>query len=296
MAMLKTNRDRLVKQVVMGQVSHPGLAGGYSTTFEGEPKMTPGTAGIKLNFRVGDSAYGWAADHLEPGVNIRNRGTPRELSALNAFGCIGNEAKVVSGDAKGAIGVVTGKHSWTSTFVDFPLAVLQKLSIDDRIQVTGWGVGLAIEGYEGIRIMSLSPTFFEAMGITEGGSYLKIPVVAEVEAKMMGSGMGGGSGGISDLGDFDIQSTCPELTQNYGLSKIRSGDLVAVRDMLCHYARGIHPGAITIGIVSHAASEHTGHGPGVNPLISAYPGSIKPVIEPKANIAYYLGLRPELKW
>jgi len=294
--MIKTNKDWLVKQVVMGQVSHPRLGAGYSTTFEGKAKIVPGTAGIKLNFRVGDCAYGWIADHLEPGVNIQNRGSPREFSALNAFACIGNEAKIVSGDAKGSIGVVTGKHGWTSTFVDFPQEVLSKLAIDDRVQVVGWGVGLAVEGMEGIRIMSLSPSFFEAMGVKLVDSCLGIPVVAEVEGRMMGSGMGGGSGGISDLGDFDIQSTCPELTEKYGLSKIRSGDLVAIEDMLCHYARGIYQGAITIGIVSHAASEHTGHGPGVNPLISAFPGRVKPIIDPRANIAYYLGLRPDLSW
>lgn len=294
--MLKTNKEWLVKQVVQGQVSHPGLGGGYSTTFEGEPKITPGTAGIKLNFRVGDRAYGWVADHLEPGVNIRNRGTPAEFSALNAFGCIGNEAKAVSGDAKGSTGVVTGKHGWTSTFVDFEWDVLKKLSIDDRIQVVGWGVGLSIEGFEDLRIQSLSPTFLEALGVTQEGSQLVVPVVAEVPGRMMGSGMGGGSGGITDLGDFDIQSTCPELTEKHGFDKIRSGDLVAINDMLCHYARGIYPGAITIGIVSHAASEHTGHGPGVNPLISAMPGRVKPLIEPKANVAYYLKLRPDKEW
>ncbi len=49
-------------------------------------------------------------------------------------------------------------------------------------------------------------------------------------------------------------------------------------------------------IIEHEASEHTGHGPGVNPLISAFPGRVRPFIDPKANIAYYLGLRPDLKW
>lgn len=66
--------------------------------------------------------------------------------------------------------------------------------------------------------------------------------------------------------------------------------------MLSHYARGIHPGAVTIGVVSHGASESAGHGPGVSPIISSPPGRVKPVVDDKANVAYYLGLRPEIDW
>jgi hypothetical protein len=36
-----------------------------------------------------------------------------------------------------------------------------------------------------------------------------------------------------------------------------------------------------------------GHGPGLNPILSALPGRIKTKVDPHANVAYYLGLRPE---
>lgn len=294
--MIRTNKERLIRQAVMGEVSHPQLRRGYRTTFEGRPSIKPGMYGIKLNFRVGDPAYGWVADHPEPGVCIINPGSARQFTALNAFACIGNEARVVSGDGKGAEGVVTGKHGWRNTFVDFPPEVLGKLTIGDKVQVTGWGVGLTVEGFEDVRFMSLSPSLLEAMGVEESNSRLEVPVAMEVPGRMMGSGMGGGSGGIPDLGDFDIQSTCPELTDKYGLGKLRIGDIVAIRDMLSHYARGIHPGAITIAVVSHGASESTGHGPGCPPIMSSHPGRIKPVIDKKANVAYYLGLRPDIEW
>jgi hypothetical protein len=292
----RTNKERLVKLSVMGEIQHPTATGGYRTTFNGRALMVPGGAGVKLNVRVGDPAYGWVSDHLEPGACIVNTGPARQFTALNAFACVGNEARVVTGDAKGALGTVTGKHGWTKTFVDFPMETLERLAIGDKIQVTGWGVGLEVEGFEDIRIMSLSPALLEAMDVKVEGSQLAVPVAKVVEGRMMGSGMGGGSGGIPDLGDFDVQSTCPELTGALGYSDIRIGDILAIKDMLSHYARGIHPGAVTIGVVSHGASSMSGHGPGVSPLISTPPGRLKPVLNPSSNVAYWLGLRPDKKW
>ena len=293
---MKNNKNKLVQVSVMGEISHPSSSGGFRTGFDGIPRLVPGGSGIKLNFRVGDCAYGWIADHFEPGVCLQNKGSVQQFTALNALACIGNEGRIVTGDAKGVIGTVTGKHGYSKTFVDFPLETLKKLTIGDRIQITGWGVGLEIDGYENVRIMSLSPKLLEAMGIKEENHQLVIPVAAIVEGRMMGSGMGGGSGGIPDLGDFDIQSTCTELTNTYDLSKIRIGDVVAIKDMLSHYARGIYPGAITIGIVTHGASFSPGHGPGVSPIMSAYPGKLKPTKDDNANIAYHLNLRPEKDW
>jgi hypothetical protein len=292
---MHTNENSLVKQAVMGEVSHP-LAGTYRTTFEGRPRIVPGMYGVKLNFRVGDPAYGHVSDHLEPGVCIVNPGSVRQHTALNAFACIGNEARVVSGDAKGASGVVTGKHGWQNTFIDFTPEVLGKLVSGDKVQVTGWGTGLAIEGYEDLRFMSMSPRLFKVMRVEDEGSSLTVPVVMEVPGRMMGSGMGGGTGGIPELGDFDVQSTCPELTKRHGLSRLRIGDIVAIRDMLAHYARGIHPGAVTIAVVSHGASGTTGHGPGCAPIISSPPGRINPVTDERANVACLLGLRPDVSW
>ena len=294
--MLKTNKYRLVKQSVLGEIQHPTTGGTYRTTFDGKPLLVPGGSGIKLNFRVGDTAYGWVSDHFEPGVCIVNTGSVRQFTALNAFACIGNVAKVVSGDAKGAKGTVTGKHGYTKTFVDFPQEVLEELTIGDKIQVTGWGVGMEIEGNEDIRVLSLSPQLFEAMNIRERDGVIEVPVAKIVEGRMMGSGMGGGSGGMSDLGDFDIQSTSPELTDQYDLSVIRSGDIVGIKDMFSHYARGIYPDAVTIGVVSHGASASTGHGPGVSPIMSCRTGQLRPIEDPKSNVAYWLGLRPELDW
>jgi hypothetical protein len=49
---------------------------------------------------------------------------------------------------------------------------------------------------------------------------------------------------------------------------------------------------VTIGVVIHGFSDYSGHGPGVNPILSALPGRIKTRIDPQANTATYLGIKP----
>ena len=110
--MLKTNKENLVKWSVQGKIHHP-LGGNYRITFDGKPMVLPATGGISYNVKIGDSAFNWVGDHVEPGVSIRNENTT-ENAALTTFACIGNEAKVVSGDAKGKKGYVTGMHGWTA--------------------------------------------------------------------------------------------------------------------------------------------------------------------------------------
>ena len=111
--MLKTNKENLVKWSVQGKIHHP-LGGNYRITFDGKPMVLPATGGISYNVKIGDSAFNWVGDHVEPGVSIRNENTT-ENAALTTFACIGNEAKVVSGDAKGKKGYVTGMHNSLQT-------------------------------------------------------------------------------------------------------------------------------------------------------------------------------------
>jgi hypothetical protein len=51
---------------------------------------------------------------------------------------------------------------------------------------------------------------------------------------------------------------------------------------------------VTIGVVVHGASDYSGHGPGVNPILSTKDGRIETRIDPDANIALYLGLRDKI--
>lgn len=107
--MIKTNKDKLVQMSVIGEVSSPGMNTPYRITAEGELRVFPGTGGITYNLRIGDNVCGWQADHVEPGVTIKNTDNGFN-GALNTLACIGNKAKIISGDCKGKEGFVTGKH------------------------------------------------------------------------------------------------------------------------------------------------------------------------------------------
>lgn len=73
--MLKTNQADLVAVSVAGAIAHPGFAGlpaePYRLAANGTPFLLPTYGGIVYNVSVGDSAFGWAADCIHPGVSIR---------------------------------------------------------------------------------------------------------------------------------------------------------------------------------------------------------------------------------
>jgi hypothetical protein len=128
------------------------------------------------------------------------------------------------------------------------------------------------------------------MGITIEDGQLVVPVVLEVPGHIMGSGIGWG---FIEALDYDIQTTDPKIVEELGLKKLRLGDLVAIRDHYDFYGNGRYAGAVTIGVCIHGWSDMAGHGPGLNPVLSALPGKIKTRIDPHANTAYYLGIKPK---
>ena len=99
--MVKTNVENLVRTCVLGEV-RPHLArAGYQITHDGRPVAVPSVGGVCYNVKVGDRLWDWVADHLEPGVSTRNRDREDNVG-YNLYSCVGNRARVVSGDAKGA--------------------------------------------------------------------------------------------------------------------------------------------------------------------------------------------------
>lgn len=288
---IKTNKDALLTIAVEGVVQ-PAGALDYSPGYDGKPKLGIGMASINYNVSYGDTTYGWAeADHVEPDVTIqgRDRQSPME-TALALLACIGNEAVVVSGEAHGSKGIYIGRHAGSDDKVWFPAEVKEKLAINDRVLVKARGVGLKIVGFEDVRVNKISPEALEKIGIVVEGNQLVVPVVMEVPGYLMGSGIGGQ--GIEAI-DYDIQTTCPEAVEKFNLEKLRLGDIVAIRDHYDYYGRGRYEGAITIGTVIHGFSDYSGHGPGVNPILSALPGRIKIKLDPKANMARILGIKQD---
>lgn len=288
--LLKTNRDRLITTAVQGVVQ-PARAGTYDTIYDGRPKLGIGMASINYSVSLGDPAYGWAeGDHVEPDVTIQGRDRPSAMEcAVAILACIGNEAEIISGEAKGTKGIYIGRHAGADDLVWFPKSALENLAVNDRVQVKAQGVGLKIEGFEDVRVNKLSPDLLEKLGIVIEKGQLIVPVVLEIPGHIMGSGLGGG---FLESVDYDIQTTCPQVVEEFGLKKLRLGDLVAIRDHYDYYGRGRYKGAVTIGVVIHGFSDYSGHGPGVNPILSALPGRIKTRIDPKANTATYLGIKP----
>ncbi|MCR4391374.1 MAG: DUF4438 domain-containing protein [Candidatus Acetothermia bacterium] len=291
---MRTNADRLIMISVLGEVTNPSVRG-YRITHEGQPVMLPGVGGITYNLRVGDPAVGWAADHAEPGVSLRNLMTDREdlpatNQGLNFLACVGNEATVITGDAKGAKGVVTGKHGGIEhVLVDFPPDTLDKLQIGDKVGIKAYGVGLTLPDHPHVRVMNLDPRLLDRLPVWEEEGALVVGVAHEVPAAIMGSGLGADT---CYRGDYDIQLFDPETVERYGLSDLRLGDLVAIRDTDHSFGRVYRPGALSIGIVVHSDCVVSGHGPGVTTLFTtSKPGALAFRIEPKANLADILGLR-----
>jgi Domain of unknown function (DUF4438) len=146
--MLRTNAEKLIKISVMGEIVSPTIRSVYNISATGKALVLPGIGGITYNLRVGDPACGWEADHVEPSVSVENKENDARSGqaaniAFNTLSCIGNQVIVATGDAKGAKGVVTGKHGGIEhVIVDFPSEVLENLLLGDRILVKAFGLGL----------------------------------------------------------------------------------------------------------------------------------------------------------
>jgi len=296
--MLKTNVDKLVKISVVGEVASPVYGRSvYNISAEGAPVILPGVGGITYNVRVGDPACGWEADHVEPGVSLENKeNDPRygqgANTALNVLACVGNEAVVVSGDAKGAKGVVTGKHGGIDhVLADFQPKDLEKLMLGDKMLVKAFGVGLKLLGCPDVKVMNIDPRFLEALKPKAKGGRLEVPVTHIIPAAVMGSGLGNNQ---AHSGDYDIQLFDESIRKEYGLDDLRLGDLVAIRDADHSYGRIYRKGAVSVGIVVHTNCVTSGHGPGVTTLFTSSTGKIVPKIDAKANIASILKLRTDI--
>lgn len=282
--MLKTNKDKVVKWSVQGKIHHP-LALSYRVTHEGKPVILPSTGGISYNVKIGDCVYGLAGDHVEPGVSIRNEDV-RESNALMTFACIGNEAKVVSGEAKGAKGYVTGMHGGIEhVLVHFDEETLENLAIDDKIMVKAYGQGLKLEGVDDIHIMSIDPNLFEKLGIIEKDGKIQVPVVAKVPPYLMGSGIGSSS---AYTGDYDIMTADFDEIKRLGLDKLKFGDLVLLEDCDNTYGRGYLKGAVSIGVIVHSDCVTLGHGPGVTTIMVSKTPIIEGIIDENANISKHI--------
>lgn len=290
--MLKTNKDHVVEMFLACKPGMPRVGIGWKVDHKGTPFLLPGIGGITLNVKAGDPAFGLAGDHIEPGVSCTaNMEKPNDFpnNSLQLLSCVGNEARLVSGEAKGETGVVLGHHGGSEhIIVEFDQDTKEKMTYEDKIIIRAKGQGLALTDYSEIKLFNLDPDLLEKMNITETGTgKLQVPVTTTVPAACMGSGVGRAHVGA---GDYDVMTSDPDTVKKYNLDKMRFGDFVALMDHDNSYGRAYVQGAVSIGIVVHSDCKLAGHGPGISTLMTCPKPMIEPVVDPTANIADLLGI------
>jgi len=290
---LKTNEDSLVKVAVVGEITHPTMRTTYKITHSGEAVVLPSVGGIRYNVHVGDKAVGWSGDHIEPGVSIINFTKPDDVrspqnTALNVLACVGNKAKVISGDAKGSTGIVIGKHGGIEhVLIDFKPEILEKLVIGDKILIEAYGVGLKLLDFPEIKVMNISPELLHKLQLSISNKKLIVPVTHIIPASIMGSGLGSNS---TYSGDYDIQLFENDFVKKYHLSDLRLGDFVAIDNALHAYGRIYKENTLSIGIVVHTDSVISGHGPGVSTVFTGSKNYLSAKIDKNENLAKILDL------
>jgi hypothetical protein len=294
--MIKTNLEKLVDLAVSGNAGHPAAYdSGEKTAFDGGSYVPLRLSGINFTVKVGDPAFDWAGAHeVGPGVAVKNC-CEESNEALLALSCIGNEAVLVDAKMegkdtklKGTPGVVTGKLGTGRVLVYFPKRVVERITVGDQIQIRASGHGLQLLDYPDVRVTNLGPRLLKALNPSEKGGKVRIPVAKVIPGKLMGAGVGSTN---TRTCAYDIQSTSPEAIKEFSLDQLRLGDLVAIADHDCTHGPRWQPGATTVGVVVHGASRKSGHGPGVNVLLTSPKATIEPIITRKANLAELMGLQ-----
>ena len=290
-----TNADRLVRQVLAGEV-WPPLADrhAYRVGPDGQPFLLPGMGGVTLDVHCGDPATGYASDHLEPGASIRHR-DPGANMALQFLTCVGNQVTVVSGPAAGATGHVIGQHAYV--LADFPGDATAEgpgksdtaadLATGDAVTVLAVGQGLALPGHPQVVVKNCAPGLLAAMpGGTRPDGRLEVHVAARVPAEAIGAG----AGMASEYANTDLMGAYAGLGPDLslGLEGLRIGDLVALADADHRYGRGYRPDYLTIGVISTGQCMMFGHGPGPSTLMSGPASAFCLVDDGDANLARWL--------
>jgi len=293
MARLKTNETRLVEMAIQGKVASAYQWAAFETGHDGAAYAYPSTGGITYNVAVGDPAFGWEGDHIEAGVSTIQDEVQRSSKAnsgYNFLACVGNEARIISGEAKGKKGTVLGTHGGVEhVMIDFDQKTLNQMTNDDKVLVRGKGQGLKLANHPDVRLYSLDPKLLHKMPIKELKSgKLEVGVTTVVPAQLMGSGIGSMNIGT---GDYDIMTHDAKIVKKYNIDKLCFGDFVAILDHDNSFGRTYKQGAVSIGVVVHSDCVLAGHGPGVTTVMTtAKSNTIIPKINAKANLARILGI------
>lgn len=282
---LATNAERLPVVRLLGTVTPPSAP--YAVTDpEGRQGFLPGSGGVALNAMVGDRALVWVSDHLEPGASLALP-EPAANRALQILSCIGNDAFVATGSARGGRGVVIGKHG--VTIVAFAPPVLAQLAPGDQIAIDARGVGLAIEGIPDVHLHSTSSDFLPTFA-WRAGDRVAVRVVAELASEYGAAGMGF----EASWANLDLETHDEHLTVAGHLDQFRFGDLVLLHGHDHRYVRCHDRNWSTVGVIAHGASVAGGHGLGFSTLLSAPRPLLVAHHDADANLVNLLNLKERL--
>lgn len=288
---LATNEVDLVAVSAAGVVAHPGFPGlpaePYRLANDGTPFLLPTYGGIVYNVSTGDRAFGWAADCIHPGVSI-HQPDDNQNRGLNVFACVGNRARVMTGGAAGATGVVTGKSGRFSeqVIVHIPSEARTRMAVGDQILIRAEGVGLTLTDHPDVSLKGIAPGLLAALPVREEDGHVAFGVRAQIPAHLVGAGLGLTSEG----GSLHMQSTDRALLAELGLDQLRLGDMVALEDTDSRYNHGYLRGARGIGVVASTDGPRAGYGPGIAILLTAPGGQLGSFEVADANLVELLDL------
>jgi len=290
--MFETNQASLVKISVLGEIANPQMPGlpasPYLVSADGEPLLIPMFGGIVFNVALGDRALGWTAELIQPGVSIKHPNATAN-TALGVYACLGNRARVMSGAASGATGVVLGKSGRFAEHVicHFEADDLERMAPGDKVQIMAYGTGLRLAEFPRVQFKGCSPELLDAIGPdTSSDGALVVSVKAVAPSVLAGAG----AGLSSENGTINLQTSDPQLLAQHGLEELRFGDLVAIADWDSRYGHGYLRGSTAVGVVCQGGSFRSGYGPGLTIFMTGTEGAIRPVVSAGASLDELLGI------
>ncbi|MFF4985860.1 DUF4438 domain-containing protein [Streptosporangium saharense] len=263
---------------LLGIVEHPEIDGmnPYRIDADGRPYVPVGDGGVVLGVRLGDSAFGFDADHAAPGVCLVHP-DPAARHALTAYACVGNEVVVRTGAATGTRGWVVGKRGEAGrVIVSMAQEHLAALRPGDGISVRGHGQGASL-GVPGVEPLNLDPRLLDLLPLRAEAGKITVTVRGTVPSRLAGNGLGR----PAQMWDLDVQVT----PSTPGLAGLRLGDLVALDDIDVRHNMGYRRGWRTVGVVAHGDSPLPGHGPGVTPVLTGPADLLAVTVDPDGEPA-----------
>ena len=282
---LKTNEKKLIKMSIGGYVTQPSFKNpGYIPDNDGNSVILPGMYGVVNNVKVGDKAFGWNGDHIEPGVSIDSENI-NEHFALHYLVCTGNKAIVRSGEAKGKTGIVTGEHA--RNLIHFEQNTLEKICVGDQIDIITHGRGLKLFDFPEIEIKKIDPNLLKSMNFKVVNKKLIVDVAIELPIKIMGSG----AELNSEYVDQDLMSGDRSLMKKLKIDQMKLGDLIAINHADHRWGRSYKKDHVSIALCIHGDSVMTGHGPGIMTIMTGTKKNLGWRINKKANLKNLLKIK-----